>query len=172
MAPVRLATTPVAPGTALTVAGFGRTKDEWSPLTLHTADFLAGGVTAVDLPLTGRTADDAVCAGDTGGPVLRTTSGTPALVGVNSRSWRGGRFGSDSTRKDAIATRTGNTAHGAALAAGAVRLPGDTLASHAARLTMREDGDLALVTHSGATVWSGGTAGHPGAPPAAPRPAT
>ncbi|WEH29047.1 FG-GAP-like repeat-containing protein [Streptomyces sp. AM 3-1-1] len=163
IAPVRLATTPVAPGTALTVAGFGRTKDEWSPLKLHTADFLAGDATTADLPLTGKTADDAVCAGDAGGPVLRTTSGTPELVGVNSRSWQGGCFGSDSTRNDAIATRTDNTAHGATLAPGALLLPGDTLISNAARLTMREDGELALVTHSGATVWSSGTAGHPGA---------
>ncbi|MEU6339614.1 tachylectin-related carbohydrate-binding protein [Streptomyces sp. NPDC046977] len=104
--PVGLSASPPAAGEELRVAGYGRTKDEWAPLKLHTGAFTVNTVNATDVAVTGKDGV-AVCAGDTGGPLLSDVTGTPQLVGVNSRSWQGGCFGVDSTetRTGAIDTR-------------------------------------------------------------------
>ncbi|MFI0242925.1 trypsin-like serine protease [Streptomyces sp. NPDC016845] len=104
--PAPIAAQAPAAGTTVTAAGYGRTKTEWSPLKLHTGAFTVGATSTSDLPLAGK--DGAtLCAGDTGGPQLATNGSTLELVGINSRSWQGGCFGTDEaeTRTDAIGVR-------------------------------------------------------------------
>ncbi|MFJ8694948.1 trypsin-like serine protease, partial [Streptomyces roseolilacinus] len=106
--PVSVAATPAVAGDTLTAAGYGRTTTEWAPLRLHTAAFGVDGVTDSSVDITGKTSGDALCKGDTGGPLLRRQDGRIELVGINSRSWQGGCFGTDpaETRTGAISTRT------------------------------------------------------------------
>ncbi|WP_217140572.1 FG-GAP-like repeat-containing protein [Streptomyces sp. AC627_RSS907] len=163
--PVAFARTAPVAGEELTVAGFGRTGDEWAPTKLHTAAFVVDSVTDTTLALDGRTDADAICAGDAGGPVLRQKDGRTELVALGSQSWQGGCWGTDpaETRNNAVSPRLDNIAGGNTLTAGSVLRPGDTLTSNAARLTLRSDGDLVVVSRAGRTLWSTGTAGHPGA---------
>ncbi|QNP72881.1 VCBS repeat-containing protein [Streptomyces roseirectus] len=102
--PVKLATTPAAPGEELTKAGFGRTRTEWVPDKLHAGTFTVASTTATDVNLAGSAT---VCKGDAGGPALRTTGGGTELVSVTSRSWQGGCLGTDpaETRTGAVDTR-------------------------------------------------------------------
>ncbi|MEU3446279.1 FG-GAP-like repeat-containing protein [Streptomyces thermolilacinus] len=161
---VPLASTPVTPGESLKAAGFGRTRTEWRPDRLHTATFGVDTVADGTLGITGATAGDAICSGDTGGPLLRQRPGGGfELVGVSTRSWQGGCFGTDETRTGAVASRTDRMVFGSALAAGGTLRAGDTLVSASARLTLRADGDLVVTSRAGNTLWSSGTAGHPGA---------
>ncbi|WP_432156389.1 FG-GAP-like repeat-containing protein [Streptomyces sp. bgisy153] len=165
--PVKVSTTPAAQGDTLTVPGYGRTRTEWAPTGLHTASFTVDAVTATEVDIHGTTTDDAICKGDAGAPLLRVTGGTPQLVGVGSRSWQGGCFGSDpaQTRNGAIAGRVDDIGAMPAsrLTAGQRLSSGDSLIAGRVRLTMRTDGDLAVVSPAGRTLWSAGTAGHPGA---------
>ncbi|WP_262003524.1 trypsin-like serine protease [Streptomyces sp. FIT100] len=110
--PVTVATIQATQGDTLTVAGYGRTKTEWAPLRLHTAAFAVNAVTDTEVNIAGKTANDAICKGDTGAPLLRDHNGTPELVGVNSRSWQGGCFGTDpaETRTDAVSARADDVA--------------------------------------------------------------
>ncbi|MFE2046612.1 trypsin-like serine protease [Streptomyces sp. NPDC059477] len=105
--PVTLATTPPATGDTVRAAGFGRTATEWSPMKLHTGSFTVDGVDTNQLAITGQSGN-ALCAGDTGGPLLREKDGKTELIGVNSKSWQGGCWGTDTSevRKGAISTRT------------------------------------------------------------------
>ncbi|SCD44738.1 trypsin-like serine peptidase, partial [Streptomyces sp. DfronAA-171] len=107
IAPAPPALTPPAAGEKLTTAGYGRTREEWAPLALHTASGVTRSVDGPALATEGASASDAVCAGDAGGPVLREVAGTLRLVAVNSRSWQGGCYGSESTetRTGAVSTR-------------------------------------------------------------------
>ncbi|SEB57777.1 trypsin-like serine protease [Streptomyces sp. TLI_105] len=101
--PVSLAATPAAAGETLKVAGFGRTKTEWVPFTLHTGSFTVDAVQDGTVAITGQ-GGAAVCAGDTGGPLLREKDGKLELVGINSRSWQAGCLGADlnETRTSAL----------------------------------------------------------------------
>ncbi|WDV51098.1 S1 family peptidase [Streptomyces coeruleorubidus] len=101
IAPVKVSSTAPATGESLTVPGYGRTKTEWVPLKLHTGTFTVNAISSATLQVTGRNGA-AVCAGDAGGPALRSTAGSYELVSVNSRSWQGGCFGQDPAE-----TRTG-----------------------------------------------------------------
>ncbi|MFI9583740.1 FG-GAP-like repeat-containing protein [Streptomyces sp. NPDC052236] len=161
--PVAMATTPAAQGDTVIVAGYGRTKTEWVPDKLHTATFAVNAVTGTDLNIAGTTANDAICKGDTGAPLLRDKNGTPELVAISSRSWQGGCFGETETRTDAIAARADNTALGSRLAAGRRLNAGDTLVSASAKLTMQADGNLVITSTTGKILWSTGTAGNTGA---------
>lgn len=163
--PVAFASTAPAAGEELTAAGYGRTKDEWAPLKLHTATFTVDSVNGTTIAMHGKTAQDAICAGDAGGPILRQKDGRTELVALSSQSYQGGCFGIDSseTRTDAVSTRLDNVAHGSTLAAGTVLRAGDSLTSNAARLTLQADGNLVVVSDAGTTVWSTKTGGHPGA---------
>ncbi|GGS21239.1 FG-GAP-like repeat-containing protein [Streptomyces griseoviridis] len=165
IAPVRFAASAPVPGEELTLAGFGRTRDEWAPTRLHTATLVVGSVSDTTVALDGRTDTDAVCAGDAGGPLVRRTDTGFELVALGSRSWQGGCWGTDpaETRNEAVSPRTDDIAGGSTLAAGSVLTAGDTLTANATRLTLRADGDLAVVSRTGRTLWSTGTAGHPGA---------
>ncbi|MFD4582937.1 FG-GAP-like repeat-containing protein [Streptomyces sp. NPDC058434] len=163
--PVKMSTTPAAQGDTLTVAGYGRTRTEWVPNKLHTGSFAVSSVTDTDVNVAGKTAGDAICKGDTGAPLLRDNNGTPELVAVSSRSWQGGCLGTDTaeTRSDAIASRADNITLGNRLTAGQRLLPGDSLASTGARLTMQTDGNLVITHLGGKPLWSAGTTGNPGA---------
>lgn len=105
--PVSLATTPAVQGDALTVSGYGRTREEWVPLKLRTSAFTVNSVTETNLLITGKAATDTICKGDTGAPLVRMNNGTPTLVGISNRSWQGGCLGTDpaETRTDALSTR-------------------------------------------------------------------
>ncbi|MEU7134732.1 FG-GAP-like repeat-containing protein [Streptomyces sp. NPDC046261] len=110
--PVTLATTAPVPGEELRKTGYGRTKDEWVPNALHTATFTVGAVNATSVTLAGKSAGAAVCQGDSGGPAVREAGGRIELVGVNSRSWRGGCLGipANETRTGAVDTRADDLA--------------------------------------------------------------
>ncbi|MEV7425663.1 FG-GAP-like repeat-containing protein [Streptomyces sp. NPDC091212] len=162
--PVKMATQPPQTGDVLKVTGYGRTKTEWVQNRLHEAAFTLDSATDGALNITGKTADDAICKGDTGGPVLRETgSGSYELVGVSSRSWQGGCFGSEESRNGAVAARADGSALGAALRPGQRLLPGDSLVSRSVTATLRTDGDLVITSKAGKTLWSTGTGGNAGA---------
>ncbi|GAA4919339.1 trypsin-like serine protease [Streptomyces coeruleoprunus] len=101
VAPVAVSATAAAAGESLKVAGYGRTKDEWAPIKLHSGTFTVDSVTDNDVAVTGQNGAS-VCMGDTGGPALRFVNGVPQVVAVNSRSYQGGCYGID-----AAETRTG-----------------------------------------------------------------
>lgn len=161
--PVPLASTPPVAGETLTVAGYGRTRTEWVPDRLHAASFDVNTVDPTTLGITGRTADDAICKGDSGGPVLRERDGVEELVGVSSRSWQGGCLGVNETRNGAVVARTDDAPTGTRLAAGQRLRSGDTLASATTTLTMRADGDLVVTSKAGKVRWSTKTGGNAGA---------
>ncbi|MFD5548751.1 trypsin-like serine protease, partial [Streptomyces goshikiensis] len=102
--PAALAASAPATNTELTAAGFGRTKTEWVTDKLHTGTFTVNSSTATTLAVTGK-GTDAICKGDTGSPLLNAAG---QIVGVNSRSWQGGCFGTAPTesRTGAVSTRT------------------------------------------------------------------
>ncbi|MEU3984156.1 trypsin-like serine protease [Streptomyces sp. NPDC026672] len=115
--PVNIATTAVAAGETLRAVGYGRTATEWVPNTAHTTAFSVNAVAADDLTITG--VDGSLCQGDTGGPLLRESSGTAQLVGIGSRSWQGGCTGETETRTGAIASRADDLASWVASTVGA-----------------------------------------------------
>ncbi|MDX3418159.1 FG-GAP-like repeat-containing protein [Streptomyces sp. MD20-1-1] len=106
VAPVPVAKTPPAAGDTLQAVGFGRTKTEWAPTRQHAGTFAVDAVEGGTLAVTGQDGD-AVCPGDTGGPMLVERGGTAELVGISSRSWQGGCWGVDEaeTRTGAVAAR-------------------------------------------------------------------
>ncbi|MFJ6908250.1 trypsin-like serine protease [Streptomyces griseoluteus] len=109
--PLPLATTAATTGEDLQAAGYGRTHDEWAPLKLHTGTFTVGATDATTAAVTGKNGVS-LCAGDTGGPVVRTDAGGTKLVALSSRSYQGGCFGIDSTetRTDGVSTRVDDLA--------------------------------------------------------------
>ncbi|MFE4362612.1 S1 family peptidase [Kitasatospora xanthocidica] len=111
IAPLRVATAAPAAGQTLRVPGYGRTKDEWAPLKLHSGAFSLDTVSATGIGTTG-TGGAAVCKGDTGAPVVREVNGKAELVAVASRSWQGGCLGvpATETRTGAFNSRVDNIA--------------------------------------------------------------
>ncbi|WP_217144626.1 trypsin-like serine protease [Streptomyces sp. AC627_RSS907] len=102
--PVALgAEAPVA-GEELSVAGHGRTTGEWVPERPHAGTFTVTGTRGAELDVEGRDGA-AICKGDAGGPAVRSGAAGDALVAVSSRSWQGGCFGSEETRRGAVQTR-------------------------------------------------------------------
>ncbi|MEU2346772.1 FG-GAP-like repeat-containing protein [Streptomyces sp. NPDC013082] len=163
IAPVAIATTPAVQGEELIAAGYGRTKAEWVPNKLHTAAFAVNAATAAEVNIAGKTANDAICRGDTGAPLLRDNNGKPELVAVGSRSLQGGCLGETETRTDAVAARADNIKVGTRLNPGQQLLPGDSLVSASVRLTMQSDGNLIIASTEGKTLWSTRTGGNAGA---------
>lgn len=104
--PLPLTSAAPAAGESLKAAGYGRTKTQWVPDKLHSSAFTVDGAPAAgSVGLVGAGTASAICAGDTGGPVIRETNGQAELVAVSSLSWQGGCLGSDETRTGAVATR-------------------------------------------------------------------
>lgn len=101
---VALSAEPPVPGEQLTVAGYGRTADEWAPVRLHGGAFAVTGSNGPELHVDGQ--DGAtICRGDAGGPAVRAGAGGDLLLGVSSRSAEGGCFGSETTSRAAVASR-------------------------------------------------------------------
>ncbi|MCX4231819.1 trypsin-like serine protease [Streptomyces ortus] len=96
VAPATLASTAPTAGEELKFAGYGRTADEWAPLSLHTGTYTVNSAAATTAAVTGK--DAAACLGDSGGPVLRGTGSTAQLIALNSQSFQGGCLGTDATQ--------------------------------------------------------------------------
>ncbi|MEU1672698.1 trypsin-like serine protease, partial [Streptomyces roseifaciens] len=107
IAPVNLGVNIPLAGEDLWVSGYGRTGTEWIPDRLHYAKFSVSTVKEVTVDYSAKTQGAAICQGDNGGPAFRDIGGKFELVGVNSRSWQGGCFGTDEkeTRTGAVGTR-------------------------------------------------------------------
>ncbi|WP_338672192.1 FG-GAP-like repeat-containing protein [Streptomyces sp. SCSIO 30461] len=113
-----LSASPAGEGDTLQAVGFGRTKTEWVPGAAHVASMKVGALSDTELTMAGATANDALCKGDTGAPLLRETEEGVALVGIATRSRQGGCLGESETRTDAMATRTDDVADWIATTAG------------------------------------------------------
>ncbi|GGS08332.1 esterase [Streptomyces humidus] len=102
-----IATAAPAKDSAVSVSGYGRTKDEWAPLKLHGDSFQVDQVGATDLTVHGASGA-AICAGDSGAPVVSSAG----LLGVASRSDQGGCFGTDAaqTSTSGVVSRTDDIA--------------------------------------------------------------
>ncbi|MET8451427.1 trypsin-like serine protease [Streptomyces sp. NPDC005209] len=102
-----IATAAPAKDAAVSVTGYGRTKDEWVPLKLHGESFQVDQVNSTDFAVHG-TSGAAICAGDSGAPVF-TSAG---LLGIASRSDQGGCLGTDpaQTSTNGVVTRTDDIA--------------------------------------------------------------
>ncbi|MFJ2472313.1 FG-GAP-like repeat-containing protein [Streptomyces sp. NPDC087659] len=118
IAPIELAASPAGEGDTLQAIGYGRTKTEWVPGTAHTASMKVGLLSDTEVTLAGATANDALCKGDTGAPLLQESEEGVALVGIATRSRQGGCLGETETRTDAVATRTDDMADWIATTAG------------------------------------------------------
>ncbi|WP_423464689.1 S1 family peptidase [Promicromonospora sp. MS192] len=157
VAPVTLGVTAPAAGNTFTTLGYGRTATEWAPLHLKSGQFAVDSVTGGDVALTGQ-AGAAVCAGDAGGPVLRTVSGETSLVAVSTRSWQAGCFGADpaETRTGAVATMVTDV-RAWALDLVANHYPVTWSAAHSTS-TVHQNNSSVAVSHNGtwtAVVWTG-----------------
>ncbi|MFE5998804.1 FG-GAP-like repeat-containing protein [Streptomyces sp. NPDC056454] len=108
--PLSIGVSPAAEGDTLRASGFGRTKTEWIPDAAHTAAMKVTALSDTELTLTGASAEDSLCQGDAGAPLLRTTSEGTELVGIATRSRQGNCLGTTETRTDAVATRTDDVA--------------------------------------------------------------
>ncbi|WP_328966408.1 trypsin-like serine protease [Streptomyces sp. NBC_00239] len=135
IAGIKRASAAPAAGADLTAVGFGRTKTEWVPGKLHVGSFSVGASDATALTITGK-GTDAICKGDTGGPLLNAAG---ELVGVNSRSWQGGCLGTATTE-----TRTG-----------ALSVRTDDLGAWVGEVTAPRNGaQVSLLAGGGGTMWS------------------
>ncbi|WP_424217274.1 ricin-type beta-trefoil lectin domain protein (plasmid) [Streptomyces sp. BI20] len=171
--PVKLATAAPADAAPIVATGFGRTKTEWVPGTSHRAEFSVIGKDADVLNVTGKTAGDSLCKGDTGAPLVNAAG---ELVAVASRSWQGGCLGESETRTDVLAARADGLAarlqsarqRPVVIASGRTLASGTVLASENAKLIMQADGNMVLYHRTGdqdkgAVLWASGTGGNAGA---------
>ncbi|MFK4099283.1 trypsin-like serine protease [Streptomyces sp. NPDC019531] len=122
VSPIALATAAPTAGETLTLAGYGRTATEWSPLSLHTGTFTVDTPAATTASVTGKDGI-AACMGDTGGPLVRAGS-TAQLAALASRSYQGGCYGIDTTetRTGGVVTRVDDLASWVSSTTGAVRV--------------------------------------------------
>ncbi|MFK4103975.1 trypsin-like serine protease [Streptomyces sp. NPDC019531] len=121
VSPIALATAAPTAGETLTLAGYGRTATEWSPLSLHTGTFTVDTPAATTASVTG-TSGIAACMGDTGGPLVRAGS-TAQLAALASQSYQGGCYGIDAavTSTGGVVTRVDDLASWVSSTTGAVR---------------------------------------------------
>ncbi|PNE43511.1 FG-GAP-like repeat-containing protein [Streptomyces noursei] len=105
VAPISVGGAALSRGEALRVMGYGRTAEEWVPGRGHSGVFTVDSVASSSIGIIGKTSGASVCKGDTGGPAFRESNGQLELIAVNSRSWQGGCFGEDESRREAVNTR-------------------------------------------------------------------
>lgn len=106
---VDIATTPPEAGEELQMAGFGRTKTEWTPNKLRVSTFTVSAASPTTLAVAPKTTGT-LCKGDMGGPALRERGGNLELAGLHTRAWQGGCLGETETRTDGVSTRTDDIA--------------------------------------------------------------
>ncbi|MER6781117.1 MULTISPECIES: trypsin-like serine protease [unclassified Streptomyces] len=171
IAPVKRASSAPAAGSELTAVGHGRTKTEWVPAAAHSAAFTAGATDTTSIALVSK-GTDALCKGDTGGPVLNQAG---ELVAISSRSWQGGCLGETETRTGALATRVDDlgqwidaTIDPLLVRPGQTIPSGSTLVGKDLKLVMQADGNMVIYHKSGgdgkgAAIWDTKTYGNPGA---------
>jgi hypothetical protein len=99
--PATLAGTPASAGEHLTLAGYGRTAEQWAPDELQLTGVTAGTPSAASFDVT-PDAGASACKGDAGSPLYRGAAGWPVAALLDA-SWQGGCL-------DATETRTGATA--------------------------------------------------------------
>ncbi|KDN80638.1 ricin-type beta-trefoil lectin domain protein [Kitasatospora cheerisanensis] len=100
VAPLKAATAAATGGSAVKVAGFGRTATSWGTGSgPRTTNQTIGAISATAVDLSPATGAAPVCAGDTGAPVVNTTG---EITGVVSRAWQAGCLGTPASE-----TRTG-----------------------------------------------------------------
>ncbi|MBP2477509.1 hypothetical protein JOF53_006381 [Crossiella equi] len=97
-------------GENLVLAGYGRTRTEWSPLKLQSGAFtVSTEPTATSFGVVGAgeetNRDNTTCKGDSGGPAFREVGGQVELVAIHGASWQFGCFDSAETRKGTVETR-------------------------------------------------------------------
>ncbi|MFJ9080756.1 trypsin-like serine protease [Streptomyces sp. NPDC102278] len=140
IAPVALSTIAPAAGTDFTVAGYGRTAEEWAPAKLHSAIYTTGAIASAGFDITAKTPTDAtLCKGDAGAPTLRTENGKPALSAIISRSWQNAcldgatadKSGAYTTRVDDLGTWIRQTTKPAASVAGGQQITASAVGSTA-----------------------------------------
>ncbi|MFD4145206.1 trypsin-like serine protease, partial [Streptomyces goshikiensis] len=120
--PLKVATSAPVSGEKLRVAGTGRTGADWISAKPHAAVHTVGTITGTGIDSAPASGSGAICAGDTGAPLLRDANGTTEIAGLASLSWQGGclatpttetRTGARNTRTDDlgqwIGTQTGRT---------------------------------------------------------------
>ncbi|MGW6982139.1 ricin-type beta-trefoil lectin domain protein [Streptomyces sp. NPDC054932] len=111
--PVTLSATAPTAGQELTLAGYGRTRTEWTPSKLHSATYTVGTTAATGFDIAAKApADATLCKGDAGAPALLSENGKLALVAVSSRSWQNGCLdaAAGGTGSGAYETRVGDLA--------------------------------------------------------------
>ncbi|MEU6352221.1 trypsin-like serine protease [Streptomyces sp. NPDC047072] len=120
--PLALASAAPTAGEELKFAGYGRTKAEWAPMKLHSGTYTVDSADATTALVTGKAG--AACAGDAGGPVVRGTGTTAALVALSTQSYQAGCFGTDAaeTRTNGATARVDDLASWVNAKAGAVRI--------------------------------------------------
>ncbi|WP_020644710.1 FG-GAP-like repeat-containing protein [Amycolatopsis balhimycina] len=101
--PLPLSTAAGTPGVSesLSLAGWGRTADEWVPNQVHAATFTPSANTATTLSLTGANGADA-CQGDAGAPIVRQNGTVAAVV---TTSWQHGCLAEAETRQGTTGAR-------------------------------------------------------------------
>jgi len=106
--PVALSSAAPAVGDVLRVVGYGRTANTWVPDQKHAATVSVTGTDTTTLSIAGTVPDAATtCKGDAGGPAVRESDGTIALVGIHQSSWQSGCLGAAETSDHgAVETRT------------------------------------------------------------------
>ncbi|MFF2628651.1 trypsin-like serine protease [Kitasatospora griseola] len=107
--PLKPATAAVVSGTAVKVAGYGRTTSWGTGNGPRTTSQTVGTVSATDLDLSPAGGAAPVCAGDTGAPLVNAAGDITGLV---SRAWQAGCLGTTAseTRTSATAVRVDDLA--------------------------------------------------------------
>lgn len=106
VAPIGISATAPAGGDELTLAGFGRTADEWVPDRLKSASFKIDAVEAATFDVVPAGSDPVgLCRGDAGGPALRRSGEQFQLVALHHASNEAGCLGEEAGAPRATETR-------------------------------------------------------------------
>ncbi|MCX5079168.1 trypsin-like serine protease (plasmid) [Streptomyces sp. NBC_00513] len=146
--PANLATTAPTADSEVSSAGYGYTQTLWG-LGVNKPNKAAFKVTAVNtatVDIVGKSANDAICKGDTGAPILNAAGD---VVAVASRSWQGGCIGESETRTNAITARTDDVAGWIQQIRLATILPDVTQVMTTADLNKDGRSDIVAVTGNG-----------------------
>ncbi|HLL67788.1 MAG TPA: trypsin-like serine protease [Micromonosporaceae bacterium] len=168
---VKVASTAPRPGEVVTIAGYGRTTDEWVPDTVHSAQATIGAVESSTLEISGNApGSGSPCKGDAGGPTLRRSGSGMELVAIHHTSGQAGCLGESSTSNSAVETRIDDLADWITRTTSTVRPALWSNQAVRAQLVLRspsgeyslwfqEDGNLVVYRRDGGYVWETRTHG-------------